>query len=182
MSYFLDRLNFLKPADETAPGEVLTGDEPESLAEVVVTGSRVTGSAPKCLRTGAVAAEASSVSYFAPPVMVATDPGNERYDGKEVSPVKLTASEPVSTFAVDVDTGAYANARRFLTQGMMPPKDSVRTEEMINYFRYDYARPKDRSQPFSVTTDLAATPWNTGTRLLRIGRDAQGAEFGHGGS
>ena len=129
---------------------------------VVVTGSRV--------RTGAVASEASAVSYFqAPPVMVATDPGREQYDGKDVSPVKLTAAEPVSTFAVDVDTGAYANARRFLTQGMMPPKDSVRTEEMINYFRYDYARPKDRSQPFSVTTDVAKTPWNEGTYLMRIG-------------
>jgi Ca-activated chloride channel family protein len=125
---------------------------------VVVTGSRV--------RTGAVAAE---MAYFAPPVMVATDPGREKYDGKEVSPVKLTQAEPVSTFSVDVDTGAYANARRFLTQGMMPPQDAVRTEEMINYFRYDYARPKDRSQPFTVTTDVAKTPWNAGTYLMRIG-------------
>jgi Ca-activated chloride channel family protein len=121
-------------------------------------------------RTGAVAAEASSaVSYYAPPVVVATDPGREKYDGKEVSPVKLTSAEPVSTFSVDVDTGAYANARRFLTQGMMPPQDAVRTEEMINYFRYDYARPKDRSQPFTVTTDVAKTPWNAGTYLMRIG-------------
>lgn len=125
---------------------------------VVVTGSRV--------RTGAVAAEAA---YFAPPVMVATDPGREKYDGKDVSPVKLTQAEPVSTFAVDVDTGAYANARRFLTQGTMPPQDAVRTEEMINYFRYDYARPKDRSQPFTVTTDVAKSPWNEGTYLMRIG-------------
>jgi Ca-activated chloride channel family protein len=128
----------------------------------VVTGSRT--------RTGAVRGDASTAShYYAPPVMVATDPGNERYDGKEVSPVKLTAAEPVSTFAVDVDTGAYANARRFLTMGMMPPQAAVRTEEMINYFRYDYARPKDRSQPFTVTTDVARSPWNPGTYLMRIG-------------
>lgn len=126
---------------------------------VVVSGSRV--------RTGEAA---STVSYmYAPPVMVATDPGNERYDGKDVSPVKLTSAEPVSTFAVDVDTGAYANTRRFLTQGMMPPQDAVRTEEMINYFRYDYARPKDHSQPFTVTTDVAKSPWNAGTYLMRIG-------------
>ena len=45
----------------------------------------------------------------------------------------------------------------------MPPQDAVRTEEMINYFRYDYAKPKDRSQPFTVTTDVAKTPWNDGT-------------------
>ncbi|MFO6429020.1 vWA domain-containing protein [Erythrobacter sp. W302b] len=115
------------------------------------------------------APSANEAAFYAPPVMVATDPGREKYDSKEVSPVRLTAAEPVSTFAVDVDTGAYANTRRFLTQGMMPPKDAVRTEEMINYFRYDYARPKDRSQPFSVTTDVAKTPWNPGTYLMRIG-------------
>ena len=139
-------------------------------APIVVTGSRVSGGEQRRLRTGAVASEAAAVSYFrAPPVQVATDPGNERYDGKDVAPVKLTRAEPVSTFAVDVDTGAYANARRFLTQGMIPPQDAVRTEEMINYFRYDYARPRDRSQPFSVTTDVARTPWNEGTYLMRIG-------------
>jgi Ca-activated chloride channel family protein len=106
---------------------------------------------------------------FIPPVQVATDPGNERYDGEEVSPVKLTAAEPVSTFSVDVDTGAYANTRRYLTQGTLPPRDAVRTEEMVNYFRYDYAAPEDRSQPFTVTTDVAKTPWNPDTYLMRVG-------------
>jgi Ca-activated chloride channel family protein len=104
-----------------------------------------------------------------PPVMVATDPGRERYDGEEVSPVKLTRAEPVSTFSVDVDTGAYANARRFLTQGQLPPRDAVRTEEMINYFRYNYPAPDSREAPFSITTDVAVTPWNPQTRLMRIG-------------
>ena len=113
--------------------------------------------------------EASRYAYHVPPVMVAQDPGRERYDGKEVSPVKLTRAEPVSTFSVDVDTGSYANARRFLTQGQMPPRDAVRTEEMINYFRYNYPLPDSREAPFSITTDLALTPWNPDTRLLRIG-------------
>jgi Ca-activated chloride channel homolog len=107
-------------------------------------------------------------NYIAP-VMVPADPGNERYDGKEVSPVHNVKSEPVSTFSVDVDTGAYANTRRFLTAGQLPPKDAVRSEELINYFRYDYARPESRGTPFSVTTDVAITPWNPQTRLLRIG-------------
>ncbi len=107
--------------------------------------------------------------YYVPPVVVPTDPGRERYDGEEVSPVKLVSAEPVSTFSVDVDTGAYANTRRFLTQGIRPPRDAVRTEEMINYFRYDYAAPETRAVPFTVTTDVARTPWNENTRLLRIG-------------
>lgn len=93
----------------------------------------------------------------------------ERYTGKDVASIKAVADEPVSTFSVDVDTGSYANVRRFLTQGQMPPADAVRTEEMINYFRYDYPLPQDRSKPFSVTTDMATTPWNADTRLLRIG-------------
>jgi len=114
-------------------------------------------------------AEMSRYPHHIPPVMVAQDPGRERYDGKEVSPVKLTASEPVSTFSVDVDTGAYANARRFLMQGRMPPRDAVRTEEMINYFRYNYPMPDSREAPFSITTDVAVSPWNPDTRLMRIG-------------
>ena len=103
------------------------------------------------------------------PVIVPTDPGNERYDGKEVSPVKIARTDPVSTFSVDVDTGAYANTRRFLTAGQLPPKDAVRSEELINYFRYDYVLPLSRSRPFSVNTDVAVSPWNPQTRLLRIG-------------
>ena len=118
------------------------------------------------------------------PVIVPSDPGSERYDGKEVSPVKLTATEPVSTFSVDVDTGAYANSRRFLSGGQMPPRDAVRSEELVNYFRYDYPLPTSREAPFSVTTDLAATPWNPATRLLRIGLRgydlARNAEDGRG--
>ncbi len=113
--------------------------------------------------------QAARYAHHIPPVMVAQDPGRERYDGKEVSPVKLTRLDPVSTFSVDVDTGAYANMRRFLTQGQMPPRDAVRTEELINYFRYNYPMPDSREAPFSITTDLALTPWNPDTRLMRIG-------------
>ena len=97
-------------------------------------------------------------------------PGNtERYDGKEVAAIQQVLANPVSTFSVDVDTGAYANVRRFLNQGQDVPAAAVRTEEMINYFRYDYPRPDSREAPFSITTDVAATPWNADTRLLRIG-------------
>ena len=106
---------------------------------------------------------------YIPSVVVPADPGNERYDGKTVSPVHLVATEPVSTFSVDVDTGAYANSRRFLSQGQLPPADAVRSEELVNYFRYDYPLPATRDAPFSVTTNVAATPWNPATRLLRIG-------------
>ncbi|PJG46602.1 hypothetical protein CAF53_20885 [Sphingobium sp. LB126] len=109
-----------------------------------------------------------SAAYEAADSVAGTGTG-ERYDGRPISPVHQVATEPVSTFAVDVDTGAYANVRRMLLGGQGVPVDAVRTEEMINYFRYDYPLPQDRSAPFSVTTDVATTPWNSSTRLLRIG-------------
>lgn len=113
-------------------------------------------------------APAVAGNYIAP-VIVPQPTDRERYDGKEVSPVQQVSSAPVSTFSVDVDTGAYANTRRFLTMGRLPPRDAVRTEELINYFRYDYAKPTARGTPFSVSTDVMVTPWNPETRLLRIG-------------
>ena len=118
---------------------------------------------------GRIVAQERYAGGYIRPVIVPTDPGRERYDGKEVSPVRIAQTDPVSTFSVDVDTGAYANTRRFLTAGQLPPKDAVRSEELINYFRYDYVLPLSRSAPFSVSTDVAVTPWNPQTRLLRIG-------------
>lgn len=92
----------------------------------------------------------------------------ERYQNLPDNPVYSVAQTPVSTFSADVDTGSYANVRRFLNQGRLPPDGAVRLEEMLNYFPYDYALPTDGS-PFGVTTEVAATPWNPHTRLLRIG-------------
>jgi Ca-activated chloride channel family protein len=107
---------------------------------------------------------------YAPPQPFQASPENrERYAGREVSSVLAVADQPVSTFSVDVDTGAYSNVRRMLNQGQMPPEGAVRTEELINYFRYDYPLPNDRSRPFSVSADMTTTPWNPETRLLRVG-------------
>ncbi len=92
----------------------------------------------------------------------------EQYQNLPDNPVHRVAETPVSTFSLDVDTGSYANVRRFLNQGRLPPEGAVRLEEMVNYFPYDYALPTDGS-PFGVTTEVAATPWNPHTQLLRIG-------------
>ncbi|MCS3415943.1 Ca-activated chloride channel family protein [Pseudomonas sp. BIGb0450] len=92
----------------------------------------------------------------------------EQYQNLPDNPIRSVAETPVSTFSVDVDTGSYANVRRFLNQGSLPPEGAVRLEEMVNYFPYDYALPTDGS-PFGVTTEVAPSPWNPHTRLLRIG-------------
>ncbi|WP_455806291.1 vWA domain-containing protein [Pseudomonas fluorescens] len=96
------------------------------------------------------------------------DTQREQYQTLADNPIHSVAETPVSTFSADVDTGAYANVRRLLNQGRLPPEGAVRLEEMVNYFPYDYALPSDGS-PFGVTTELAASPWNPHTRLLRIG-------------
>ncbi|RVD78338.1 vWA domain-containing protein [Pseudomonas koreensis] len=96
------------------------------------------------------------------------DEQREQYQALADNPIHSVAESPVSTFSADVDTGAYANVRRLLNQGRLPPEGAVRLEEMVNYFPYSYALPSDGS-PFGVTTELAATPWNPHTRLLRIG-------------
>ena len=96
------------------------------------------------------------------------DEQREQYQALADNPIHSVAEAPVSTFSADVDTGAYANVRRLLNQGRLPPEGAVRLEEMVNYFPYNYALPSDGS-PFGVTTELAVTPWNPHTRLLRIG-------------
>ncbi|VVN00998.1 vWA domain-containing protein [Pseudomonas fluorescens] len=96
------------------------------------------------------------------------DTQREQYQVLADNPIHSVAETPVATFSADVDTGAYANVRRLLNQGRLPPEGAVRLEEMVNYFPYDYALPSDGS-PFGVTTELAASPWNPHTRLLRIG-------------
>jgi len=96
------------------------------------------------------------------------DEPREQYQALADNPIHSVVETPVSTFSADVDTGAYANVRRLLNQGRLPPEGAVRLEEMVNYFPYDYALPTDGS-PFGVTTELAPSPWNPHTRLLRIG-------------
>ncbi|MGA9573949.1 MAG: VWA domain-containing protein [Lysobacterales bacterium] len=93
----------------------------------------------------------------------------ENYQHLDNQRVIRVASEPVSTFSIDVDTGAYSNMRRWLNQGQLPPEDAVRVEEFINYFNYDYPYPENQRVPFQVSTEIAPTPWNSNTRLLRIG-------------
>jgi len=80
--------------------------------------------------------------------------------------------QPLSTFSIDVDTASYANIRRFIQQGQLPPANAVRIEELVNYFRYDYPEPTDGS-PFSVNIDVATCPWNPQNKLARVGLKAK---------
>ena len=96
----------------------------------------------------------------------------ERYARFDENRPRTSSEQPLSTFSIDVDTASYANVRRFLTSGRLPPPDAVRIEEMVNYFRYDYPQPGG-DRPFSVTLEAAECPWHSGRRLVRIGLEGR---------
>ncbi len=96
----------------------------------------------------------------------------ERYAPIKDNGVVAAAEQPFSTFSIDVDTASYSNVRRILNRGQLPPPDAVRVEELINYFPYRYDAPPSihgRTAPFGVTTEVAPSPWNRDTLLVRIG-------------
>jgi Ca-activated chloride channel family protein len=127
-------------------------DAAAELSSVQVTGSRAMRFAPESM-----------------PAPHSTAVDRENYAPIDGNPIHRVIDEPVSTFSIDVDTGSYANVRRILNSGRLPPQDAVRVEEMINYFSYDYPSPDAGGAPFSVQVEQAITPWNEHTRLLQIG-------------
>ena len=147
----------------------------DNVTELNIASDRISPIIMKGLSPGAVAnrsgaGRAASIGsyggrwggYPCPP------PANtESYAPIQGNTFKSVADEPLSTFSIDVDTAAYANLRRFLRAGEMPPPDSVRIEEMINYFPYDYAPPKG-DVPFAVHVEAAACPWNKAHPLVKI--------------
>jgi len=177
-----DRLATQRPSEaEAATAQDRRAVEAKSLAEVdrqqerletvVVTGSRVRDAqagiapmAPPAPPAPAVANAGVSVTQAMP-----APENTERYADIDANPVQVTAENPVSTFSIDVDTGSYANVRRMLEAGALPPADAVRAEEFINYFDYGYAPPRSTDTPFSITTELAPAPWNAQRTLMLVG-------------
>ena len=132
-------------------------------AEVTLEQSKQSSSAGALHVTGSRLSMWAAPEYLPPPV------DRENYGKIDANPVQRAAENPVSTFSIDVDTGSYSNVRRMLNDGRLPPQDAVRVEELINYFNYAYAAPRDAATPFGVVTEMASTPWNPKTRLLQIG-------------
>ncbi|MBO0359676.1 von Willebrand factor type A domain-containing protein [Hymenobacter sp. BT186] len=154
--------------------------QPDSrtLNEVVVTdglagkaaGVQITGRGEA--RDAAAPARKSKVSGWSGNDYVAAPrpaPGvGETYAHTQEGGFRSATKDPLSTFSIDVDAASYSNVRRFLNQGQLPPPDAVRIEEMLNYFQYDYPQPTG-PEPFSVTTELAACPWNPTHQLVNVG-------------
>lgn len=103
------------------------------------------------------------------------EPPGEGYAAIVENEFRPVAAAPLSTFGLDVDTASYANVRRFLREGALPPRDAVRVEEMINYFRYPYPEPRSE-HPVSVSVEVAESPWREGCKLVRVGIQARSVE------
>lgn len=154
------------------------------LEGVVVTGAELQDASSK-QRVNATKGKVSGLTYLnaplasvmaspqGPSIRRAREPGNtEGYAVIDENPFFLARERALSTFSVDVDRASYSNVRRFLTEGTRPPKDAVRIEELVNYFPYSYPEPR-ASDPVSISTSVAAAPWNRAHRLVMIGLKAR---------
>ena len=148
-----------------------------TMAEIERANREATGVAESAVEARAitVASEPALVSSFAPSsrplpdVVVPRQPDTEAFANAPASPVKVAAEAPVSTFSIDVDTASYSVIRSSLTTGYLPAPESVRIEELVNYFPYAYPLPEAGAPPFRPTVIVAETPWNPDTLLMTVG-------------
>ncbi|MGX5847024.1 YfbK domain-containing protein [Mesorhizobium sp. PL10] len=119
-------------------------------------------------------AGATDSKYLAQPSTLPADqiapqePNRDRIEDFKTNPVHAALQDPVSTFSIDVDTASYSFVRSSLKQGYLPQADTVRVEEMVNYFPYDWKGPDSASTPFKSTVSVMPTPWNGHTKLMHV--------------
>jgi Ca-activated chloride channel family protein len=173
------RISVSLPGFKTSIQELQVGSEGATLqitlqVAAVETSVEVSVSAPSILQSSSasVGALVGSPTQSRAPRRVVNRGirrmNTESYDYIQDNPFIRVAQQPRSTFAVDVDTASYANMRRFLTMGELPPKDAVRIEEMVNYFSYRYETPTN-SHPVAIHTEVASPFWEPKHRLVKIG-------------
>jgi len=165
--------------DRFAAAEVPPPPAPPPLS---VTGSRIEGRAqgladyqaaqtpsPSIVVTGSSMKRAPGLAdrRFMP--MPPPPIGRDRFNAFSENAFKISREEPVSTFSIDVDTASYSFVRASLNQNVLPQPAAVRTEEMVNYFPYDYASPRTADKPFTSNIAVFPSPWTAGRKLVRIG-------------
>ena len=146
--------------------------------DIVVTGSRISNPNLNSLPR----AELDSMAMAPPPPPPPPAPGmyqqwappyhdvgRDKFTSVAENAFKVVREEPISTFSIDVDTASYSWVRASLNQNVLPQPAAIRTEEMVNYFPYDYASPRSAEQPFSTNVSVMPSPWSAGRKLVRIG-------------
>jgi Ca-activated chloride channel family protein len=161
--------------------------EPKPEASATVAPKQVAPPAPEAMPSGVIARrshDGSAAGSAAAPNLVMQDDlsaaqapadrqarqeeNRDRFQEFKTNPIKSVATDAVSTFSIDVDTASYSFVRRSLKDGLLPQADTVRVEEMINYFPYDWKGPDSAATPFNSTVTIMPTPWNADTKLMHV--------------
>lgn len=181
-----------KPDSPSADAAPPAAAPTEAASEIVVTGTRVARAPQQSVNaiTSVTAADIASFPAPPPPPVSAPAPlvqgrvamaerwqgnfhyrdvGRDKFTATAQNAFKVVREEPVSTFSLDVDTASYSFVRGSLNRNVLPQPAAVRTEEMVNYFPYDYASARSAQQPFSTNVAVLPSPWSPGRQLVRIG-------------
>jgi Ca-activated chloride channel family protein len=160
----IENINILKDASATA----IYGSRAQN-GVIIITTKGLTKKQEKDLQKFNNQLQQSGIK-IEPPIMDGND--NEEYNPLIENPFTSPQVSPLSTFSIDVDNASYTNIRRFINNGEKVPHDAVRIEEMINFFKYQYAAPKD-DKPFATQTEYSDAAWNKSHKLLRIALKAK---------
>lgn len=128
--------------------------------------------------TPVIVVKSSANSTFSAPLYEPVSPpqNTENYAEIERNAVNATSEQAFATLSIDTDTGSYANVRRYLSNGSLPPADAVRVEELINYFNYDFSNAQRQGRsPFLVSTEVVKAPWHTTNHIVKVGIKAEDA-------
>lgn len=162
----------LKTTSEAPPAAAL--EAADAASEIVVTGSAIQS---RALRPSQMAVMSPAPPAPPPPPPPPSamwnvpykDVGRDKFTTVAENAFKIVREAPVSTFSIDVDTASYSWVRSALNENVLPQPASVRTEEMINYFPYDYARPRSAEEPFTTNVAVFPSPWAVGRKIVQIG-------------
>ncbi len=159
-------------ADQTNKSSSLSG----KISGVQITNSSgVVGASSRIVLRGNSSIDGKDGKYMQHDNNQKPSPNDEDYNSLIENSFESPKTAPLSTFSIDVDNASYTNIRRFINNGQIVPKDAVRVEEMMNFFKYQYPQPKDNN-PFSINTEYADCPWNTKNKLVRIGLQGKNIE------
>jgi Ca-activated chloride channel family protein len=156
------------PADPPAAATAAT-NQVEAESDFAAADVAAPSPAPLIVTGERVAARAGLYGPAEPYLPQPPQVGRDRFTSVSENPFKVVSEEPVSTFSLDVDTASYSFVRASLNRNVLPQQAAVRTEEMINYFPYDYAAPRTAAQPFAGNVAVFPSPWTPGRKLIRIG-------------
>ena len=158
-------------SDIVVTGQRIAAPVMEAPMAISVIGSQHVASPPPPAQTRKMAVTGSAIRAPNPDRMMPyyQDVGRDKFTSTQENAFKIARDERVSTFSIDVDTASYSFVRASLNNNALPQPAAVRTEELINYFPYDYAAPRTAQQPFSSNVAVFPSPFTAGRKLVRIG-------------